>query len=164
MVGALGKALARAGNQVGIVTPLYLGIRERFPQLKNVDLPLDVPLGIRRLRGEVWGLEPGPGLTIYFVDAPEFFQRSTLYQTEGVDYPDNAERFMFFSKAVAHLGLHLPWKPEVVHLNDWQTAFAALLLHHQKKLPGWSNAPRTCLTIHNLAYQGVFPASQYVLA
>ncbi len=163
MVGSLGKTLARRGHRVGTVTPLYLGIRERFPGLKPVSLSLDFPLGVRRVKGEVWVLEQEPGLNIYFVDAPEFYQRATLYQREGVDFHDNAERFIFFSKAVAHLGLHLDWRPEVVHLNDWQTGFAALFLHHQRKLPGWEDAPRTCMTVHNLAYQGLFPASHYSL-
>jgi starch synthase len=163
MVGALGKALAVRGHKVGIVTPLYLGIRERFPAVRPLDLPLDIPLGLTRMRGEVWGFDPVPGLSVYFVDQPEFFQRSTLYQRFGVDYPDNAERFTFLSKAIAHLALHLPWKPEVVHLNDWQTALAALLLHHTRRIRGWENAPPVCMTIHNLAYQGVFPASRYPL-
>ncbi|HWH70856.1 MAG TPA: glycogen synthase GlgA [Candidatus Sulfotelmatobacter sp.] len=163
MVGALGKALAQGGHTVGLVTPLYLGIRERFPRLKLLDFPLDFALGVQRVRGEVWTLEPVPGLTVYFIDQPDFYQRPTLYQKDGVDYPDNAERFLFLSKAVAHLGLHLPWQPELVHLNDWQVSFTALFLHHQRQMPGWGTVPRTCLTIHNLAYQGVFPASQYVL-
>jgi starch synthase len=163
MVGALAKALARAGHRIGIVTPLYLGIRERYPALKRIDLPLDFALGVRRVRGEVWALETAPGLTVYFVEEPEFFQRSGLYQKDGVDYPDNCERFTFFSKAVAHLALHLPWKPELLHANDWQTGLSALFLHHQRRMPGWAEAPRVCTTIHNLAYQGVFPASQYAL-
>jgi starch synthase len=164
MVGALAKVLAGQGHTVGLVTPLYAGVRERLAGLKRVDLPLDFPLGVRRIEGELWSLGPLPNLTIYFVDQPEFFQRSTLYQKDGLDYPDNAERFIFLSKAIAHLGLHLPWKPEILHVHDWQTAFAALFIHHQRKLPGWSDAPRTCMTIHNLAYQGVFPASQYPLS
>jgi starch synthase len=166
MVGALGKALARAGHQVGIVTPLYSGIRERFPGLRQLDLPLDLPLGVRRVRGEVWTLESLSGLTVYFVDQPEFFQRSALYQKDGADYPDNAERFLFFAKAIAHLAAHLQGgQPEVLHLHDWQTAFAALFLQHDQKLAGQGSAPRSrvCMTIHNLAYQGVFPASQYAL-
>src|SRR5690349_9357738 len=96
MVGSLGKTLARLGHQVGTVTPLYLGVRERFPAMKRVELPLEFPLGIRQVRGEVWSLEQEPGLTVYFVDVPEFFQRSTLYQKEGIDFHDNAERFIFF--------------------------------------------------------------------
>jgi starch synthase len=163
MVGALAKTLARAGEQVGLVTPLYLGIRERFPELKLLDLPIDLPLGRQRVRGEIWSLEPHPGLTIYFLDQPGFYQRPTLYQKYGVDYPDNAERFVFFSKAVAHLALHLPWKPDLVHVHDWQAALTPLFLRHQGKLPGWANVPRVCTTIHNLAYQGIFPAGHYAL-
>ncbi len=164
MAGALPKALAKTGHQVGVVTPLYLGIRERFSELTRMDFPLEFPLGKRQLRGEIWSLESGQGLTIYFVDQPEFYQRATLYEKYGVDFPDNAERFMFFSKAVAHLALHLSWKPELLHLNDWQTGFAALLIHHQRKQAGQGNTPRTCMTLHNLAYQGVFPAAQYALS
>lgn len=163
MVGALAKTLARTGQTVGLVTPLYLGIRERFPELRRLELPLDVPLGTERVQGEVWCLEPMVGLTVYFIEQPGFFQRSTLYSKHGVDYPDNAERFIFFSKAVAHLALHLPWKPELVHVHDWQTGLVPLLLAHERRLPEWRHAPRTCLTVHNLAYQGVFPASRYAL-
>ncbi|MEO6184606.1 MAG: glycogen/starch synthase, partial [Verrucomicrobiota bacterium] len=97
----------------------------------------------------------------YFIDQPEFFQRTDLYEEKGISYPDNAERFIFFSKCVANLARYLPWKPELVHVNDWQTAFVPLLILHQRLHAGWSDAPRTCLTIHNLAYQGVFPKTHY---
>ena len=163
MVGSLAKTLARAGHRVGVVTPLYAGTRERLPELKQLDLSLELPLGARRVRGETWSVEPMPGLTVYFVDQPGFYQRADLYQAEGVDYPDNAERFMFFSKAAAHLALHLDWQPEVMHLHDWQTGPAALLIRHQRKLAGQGTTPGICLTIHNLAYQGLFPAAQYAL-
>src|SRR5207245_4191724 len=139
MVGALGKTLARAGHQVGIVTPLYLGVLEQFPDLKLQNIPLDLALGVTRVAGEIWTREPEPRLTIYFVDQPGFYQRPGLYQQYGLDYPDNAERFIFFSKAVAHLALHLPWKPELVHVHDWQAAPAALFIHHQRKIPGWTD-------------------------
>src|SRR5439155_7191212 len=113
--------------------------------------------------GEVWRLERKEGVTVYFVDQPVFYQRPGLYQKDGVDYADNAERFIFFSKAVAHLALHLDWQPEVLHVHDWQTGFAALLIQHHRKLTGQGTAPRICTTLHNVAYQGVFPAAQYAL-
>ena len=163
MVGALAKTLARGGHQVGLVTPLYAGVRERFPELKRAGMNLDVPLGPRPVSGDVWSLTTSAGLTVYFVDAPVFYERDGLYQARGVDYADNAERFIFFSKAIAHLGLHLPWKPQVVHLHDWQTGFAALFLRHQTNGAGQGDRPRTCMTIHNLAYQGLFPSGQYPL-
>jgi starch synthase len=163
MVGSLAKTLARDGHRVGVVTPLYAGIRERFPELRQIDIPLEFPLGPRRVRGETWSLEPIQGLTVYFVDQPAFYYRADLYQEEGVDYPDNAERFIYFSKAAAHLALHLDWQPEVLHLHDWPASPAAVLIHHQRKLAGQGTAPGVCLTIHNLAYQGLFPAARYAL-
>ncbi len=111
MVASLDKALVRAGHEVGVVTPLYQGIRERFPQMEAAGIPLDIPLGGRRVAGEVWVLKALKGQTVYFIDAPEFFQRAGLYQNEGVDYPDNAERFVFFAKTVAALALQLSWQP-----------------------------------------------------
>jgi starch synthase len=163
MVGALAKALANAGHQVGLITPLYAGVRERLPDLRRLEIPLDVPLGSRRLAGDVWSLEPRDGLTIYFVEQTEFFLRRGLYQEGSVDYPDNAERFIFFSKAVVQLARRLPWEPDWVHVHDWQVGLVPLLIQHEKLATGWGTAPRTCLTIHNLAFQGVFPAAQYAL-
>ncbi len=164
MSGALAKALAKGGHRVGLVTPLYLGMRERFKELKPLALPLDLPLGVARCRGEVWTLEPQPGMTVYFIDQPEFYQRSSLYHAHGLDYPDNAERFLFFSKAAARLAVDLDWKPELVHLHDWQSSFAALFIEHHRRLSNGQPGPRTCVTVHNLAYQGQFPAAQYALA
>ncbi len=163
MVGALAKTLAHGGHRVGVVTPLYAGIRERFPQLERLDSLLEFPLGTQQVHGETWSLEPLDGLTVYFVDQPAFYERADLYQAEGTDYPDNAERFMFFSKAAAHLALRLSWAPEVLHVHDWQAGMAALLVQHQQKLAGQGRAPGICLTIHNLAYQGLFPAAKYAL-
>jgi starch synthase len=161
MAGALAKSLANAGLQVGLVTPLYKGILENFPDLRRFDPGIDLPLGTSRVRAEILQRDWKPGLTVYFVHQPHFFQRAELYQEKGVDYPDNAERFIFFSKAVTHLARHLPSQPELIHVHDWQAGLVPLMIRHQKERAGWGTAPKTCLTIHNLAYQGVFPARCY---
>jgi starch synthase len=163
MVGALAKFLARAGHEVGVVTPLYRGLREKWTELRPLDYKLDVPLGVARMAGNVWTLEPGPGLTIYFIEQNQFFDRADLYQERDFDYKDNAERFVFFSKCVAHLARYLPWRPELLNAHDWQTALVAPLTRDQKARQGWTAAPRVCLTIHNLAYQGNFDAAKFVL-
>lgn len=163
MAGALAKSLAALGHQVGVVTPLHRGIREKFPALKKFDWQIDLPLGPRRVTAEVWTLQPSAGHTIYFIDQPEFFNRPGLYGTQGADYPDNAERFVFFSKCIAQLARHLPWRPELIHLHDWQTGLVPLLVKHGEQFEGWASPPRTCLTIHNLAYQGIFPRAAYAL-
>src|SRR5262249_52724412 len=159
MVGALAKTLAHAGHEVGMVTPLYKGIRSRFPGMQQVPLPLELPLAGQRFRASLWTLQPTPGLTVYFVEQPAFYERAELYHENGVDYPDNAARFIFFAKVVAHLAENLAWKPDVLHLHDWQAATAAVLLDHEKRNKGQGNVPPVCLTIHNLAYQGLFPFS-----
>ena len=162
-VGALGRALARAGHQVGIVTPLYRGVREKFPALRRVDWVFDIALGAKRVGAELWALEAARGLTVYFVHQPEYFDRAGIYG-EGADYWDNGERFIFFSKCVVHLVRYLPWQPEVVNVHDWQTGLVPALVLHQTRTEGWGSAPKICLTIHNLAYQGVFPASAYAFS
>lgn len=163
MVGSLGKALAREGHQVGIVSPLYRGIRKRFPALKKFDWWLELPLGDARVEGAVWTLRPEPNLTLYFIEQPGFFDRPGIYNEKQGDYPDNAERFIFLSKAVAHLARYLPSRVEVVHAHDWQTGLVPLLIRHEGGAGDWTNPPATCLTIHNLAYQGVFGGGAYVL-
>jgi len=162
MVGALAKSLARAGHRVSLVTPLYAGVREKFPQLKPTGLKLDLPLGSRHVPGDVWSLAPLENLTIYFIDQPEFYFRHSPYlQPDGISYPDNDERFIFFSKAVVHLAREV-LQPDVVHVHDWQVGFVPLLIRHEQLTGGWGKPPPTCLTIHNLAYQGTFPAWRYI--
>ena len=73
MVGALAKFLARAGHTVGVVTPLYRGLREKWTDLRPLDWFLEVPMGAARVAGKIWTLEPAPGLTIYFIEQPQFF-------------------------------------------------------------------------------------------
>jgi starch synthase len=161
MVAALAKSLASAGHEVGVVTPLYRQVWQHHPQ--RFDWRASLPLGDHRVRPEVWRLNPQPNLTLYFVHLPQYFDRDQLYGDARGDYGDNAERFVAFSKTVAHLARHLAWRPEVLHLHDWQTGLVPLLVRHQAAHGGWRNPPGTILTIHNLAYQGVFPPESYHL-
>jgi len=162
-VGALGKALARAGHEVAIVTPLHRGVRERFPGLRQVEWKFNLPLGAKRVEAALLALDAGSGLTVYFIDKPEYFDRAGIYNDHGGDYDDNAERFIFFSKCVVHLARHLPWRPDVLHVHDWPVGLVPLLAQHEHRLGGWAKPPRLCLTIHNLAYQGVFPRATFQL-
>jgi starch synthase len=162
-VGALGKALAKAGHEVAIVTPLHRGVRERFVGLRRVDWRFDLPIGAKRVDAALLAHDVGPRLTTYFIDNPGYFNRAGIYGEDGSDYGDNAERFIFFCKCVVHLARHLPWKAEVLHVHDWPTGLVPLLVQHEHRAGGWAKPPRLCLTIHNLAYQGVFPRSAFSL-
>ena len=162
MVGALAKTLAAQGHQVGVVTPLYRGIQKKFPSIRPFDWQLDLPLGADRVRGGVCVLEPADNLTIYFIDQPYFYDRDGIY-SGAWSYEENAARYIFLSKATANLARYLPWKPELVHVHDWQLGLVPLMIREQAAHDGWLDAPRTCLTIHNLAYQGDFNASAFAL-
>jgi len=162
MVGALARALANAGHEARVVTPLYRGIREKFPALRKVDWYFNLPLGENYVQAELWELDVAKGLKIYFIDQPGYFNRAGIYQENHFSYADNAERYIFFSKCVVHLARYLEWRPDVVHVHDWQVALVPALILQQKN-EGWGNPPATCLTIHNLAYQGVFPEAAFAL-
>ena len=159
MVGALGKALARAGHQVGLVTPLYSGhSRAISGDQKNSTGPGSAAwrrAGVRRKFGP---LRPEHGLTLYFIHQPEFYQRAgALSGSTAWIIRTTPQRFIFFSKCVAHLARHLPWKPEIVHLHDWQTGLVPLLILHEKLTEGWGNTPRTCLHDSQSGLSGDFP-------
>src|SRR5882762_5769976 len=118
MVGALGKALANAGQEVLIVTPLYRGIREKFPKIRREDWEFNLPLGARWEKGNLWSLKIARNLTINFIEHPGFFDRAGVYAEQNVSYADNADRFIFLSKCVAHLARYSPWHPDLVHVHD----------------------------------------------
>ncbi len=161
MVGALAKALAIKGAEVQVVTPLYRGIAEKFEGMELLDWELDLQMGDRIVSGKVWTLNPQPNLTVYFIDQADYFDRPGIYGEKSEDYPDNAERFLFFSKAAANLARYLGNPPEIVHAHDWQAGMVPVMVQHQHLRGGWHPAPKTCFTIHNLAYQGNFPSSSF---
>lgn len=156
MVAALAKSMARRGHRVGIVTPLYLGLFDKHPELKKLDYYLRLPLGDSWLEAEIFTLQPEPNLTVYFVHQPTLYQRRGLYGENNQDFPDNAQRFIYFSKAVTHLARYLDWGPQLVHLHDWQVGLVPLFIRHQQSREGWTTPTPTVLTIHNLAYQGIY--------
>ena len=166
MTAALGKYLARAGHRVGIVTPLHRGIPAQYAKrLKPFDWSLDLPLSNAVVHADVAVAEPEPNLTIYFVDAPVFYDRAGLYvdPASKAEYWDNTERYVFFSKAVVNLARYLPWKPEIVHVHDWHGGVVPLLVRHQSWNDGWMHPPKTVLTVHNLAPQGRCAGAKYGL-
>jgi starch synthase len=164
---ALPKALAALGQDVRVVMPLYQAVRDGACTLSLVLPDLQVPLHTGFKTARVWqGALPGqmgsvaqaPSVPVYCVEQDEYFARPGLYGSEAGDYPDNAERFSFFCRAVLALAMRLRWTPHVLHCHDWQTA---LLPAYLRFLPGLAPPlaqTATVYTIHNLLFQGLFPA------
>jgi len=163
MAGSLAKYLAAAGEEVVVVTPLYSGVREKIPKFGKPAVRVKLPMGRQIISADLRPVKPMEGLTVYFVDQPALYDRPGLYGEGGQDYPDNAERFIFFSKCVAHMARQPAWTPDIVHTHDWQAGLVSLFIAHQHWQDGWTRPPRNCFNIHNLAYQGVFPTAKYEL-
>ena len=153
--GALPKALVETGEaDVTLVTPLYGETRRDLLQEQPVFDNLDVEWLGRIRRTWVWYSEAA-GAPTFLIDAPEYFMRATVY-----GHADDHERFAFFSRAALTLLGRLGPAPDLVHMNDWQCGFASAWIRAGRPWGGFLAATRTLLSIHNLAYQGMFDPAE----
>ncbi|NIO48319.1 MAG: glycogen synthase GlgA [Candidatus Aminicenantes bacterium] len=158
---SLPAAIASLGHQVRVIMPMYRSVMKGNFKLRSLEKSLDLSHRGRLIKDKVFYSETGRNPLIYFIKRDEFFDRDMLYGTSKGDYPDNADRFIFFSKGILNLCKLAGFQPDVIHCNDWQTSLAPVYLKSlYKNDPFFCNA-RTIFTIHNLAYQGVFP-EQYM--
>jgi len=158
MTGSLSAALSRQGHEVVIAVPYYQQIRAlgltTFPVLEDIM----ADFGGRSVKASVLkSVLPKTDVTVYLVDCPEFFDRPGLYQEDGNDYGDNLERFALFCQAILATLKREYWQPHVIHCNDWQTALIPIYLRTWYREDPFYNPIKVLYTIHNLAYQGIFP-------
>jgi starch synthase len=149
-------ALGAMGHTVDVVTPKCRLAPELEEQLERQSLDLEVPVSWRRHRAEVFSLKTGPGVTLHLVCHDHLFDREGLYGNAYGDYEDNAERFIFFSRATVELGLALGQKIDAVHVHDWTTGLVPLYLKSLYADQPLLAEAGTLMTVHNLGSQGVF--------
>ncbi len=152
VVAALPKALAARGHDVRIVVPLYDTAKLDGVTLTAV-AELTIALGPHRY--QVRALALGGGPTIYFLHCPALYARGRLYTNDA----DEHRRFLLLSYAALELCARLDFAPDVVHCHDWQAALIPLLLKTTYARDRHVGGARSLLTIHNLNYQGGFPAA-----
>jgi starch synthase len=164
VAASLPASLQKLGCDVRIFMPLYRSVREKLGSLQLLAQNIMVPVGIHDYHVHFWESRTETGIPIYFIEKDEFYDRSHLYGSPvRGDYEDNAERFIAFNRAAQQLCTALDWFPAIFHLHDWQTALVSAYCHLN-----WRYDPRflksgTIFTIHNIAYQGVFPAGFFSL-
>ncbi|HEY0634100.1 MAG TPA: glycogen synthase GlgA [Gammaproteobacteria bacterium] len=151
--GSLPGTLTGLGQAVRLVLPAY---HQAVARLNGHTLRARLSLpGSEDEIAILEGTLPGSEVTVWLIDAPLHFNRAGgPYGTSSGDWPDNAERFALFARAVVELAMDragLDWQPDLVHCNDWQTGLVPALLAQEEQRPA------TLFTIHNLAYQGLFP-------
>ncbi|QDU21688.1 Glycogen synthase [Urbifossiella limnaea] len=167
VAASLPRALAGRGHQVAVVMPYYAAVRRTGTPVEKTGIALPVPLGGRTLACRLLRTRlPNSDVPVYLVEHPPFFERDDgpgrgLYQ-QGMpggykaDYPDNAERFTFFSRAVLEAVPFLGFTPDVIHANDWQTGLVPVFLNEAYRTKPAYKHVRSLFTIHNIAYQGTF--------
>lgn len=156
VVGALPKALAALGHEIIVFLPKYK--QSRLKQEHVVIPNLTVPMADHLLFCQIVDGGKHDGVQFYFVDHPEFAFRDGLYGDSRGDYPDNAERFTMFCRAVIEASKRFG-PPDVFHVHDWQAALIPVLLRNQYASDMDFSRTGTVLTIHNIGYQGSFPKS-----
>ena len=155
---ALSAYLHSEGHDIRVLMPFYSSIKregldiEPVANLQNLSItigPWDIEYAIDRVT------LPTSGLPVYLLRCPTFYDRPTLYTSDD----DEHLRFILLSRAAIEMCQHMQFAPDIFHSHDWHTALIPLYL---RTIYSWDKlfaATRSVLTIHNIGYQGVFPAN-----
>ena len=165
---ALPKSIKSLDHEVRIMMPRYGSINERKSKLHEMirlkDIP--IPLGKKQILASVRSsflANSHSKVQVYFLDNLALFGRSGLYVHPDTkkDYEDNDARFIFFARGVLEVLKRLGWQPDIIHCNDWQTGLVPVYLKTIYRDDAFYRDTKTVFTIHNMAYQGVFPRSSF---
>ena len=154
---ALPKALGRLGHDVTVVTPRYRGAPDGPVVGAGTIEVAGYPFRARLLEHVI-----GPGARVLLLDCPELYDREGIYYEAGGDYADNPVRFAFLSAAAIDFAAQQAAPFDIIHTHDWQGGLApiyARTLAPQHRSTAAPQHPSTVLTIHNLAYHGLFDKS-----
>ncbi len=161
-VGSLAGMLADSGHEVTVFVPGYRSVLEhKDAAAAQRRLRLKIEMGNQFLSGDVRVFSPRKNLTVHLICREEFFDRRAPYGNGERDYEDNADRFIFFCKGVVETLRLGDLQADVVHAHDWQAALLPLMLRDAERRQGVTLAMRTIFTIHNIAFQGIFPRAVF---
>ena len=151
VVGSLPTALRRLGADVRVALPHYGSIDRAAHRVRTTDDSFTVPMNGAVHQGSIDLIEPSP-FPLYLIGSDEYFaNRPELY-----GYPDDGHRFVFFSRGALAAAERMGWQPDVVHCHDWHSGLVPNWFHAARGNGARADTPATALTIHNLAYQGLF--------
>ena len=157
VAGALPGAIERLGHTATLFMPAYRRVFESGASVRPTGLTLRIPIGSKVVEGKVLESRlPDSSVRAFLIDQPGYFDREGLYGEGGTDYGDNAERFIFFDRAVLETIRIFHLDPDVIHCNDWQTGLIPVYLQTLFRPLTGLHRSGTLYTVHNLAYQGLF--------
>jgi starch synthase len=158
VAGALLHNLRAVGHDVRAFMPLYASVRKKYRELAPVSAvqQVAIAIGSNEYRYSLQTAHyPGTDIPVYFVDCPVLYERDALYTLDA----DEHRRFILLSRAALDSCRRLGFAPQVFHCNDWHTALLPMILKTQQAAYPLLASSKSLLTIHNIGYQGVFPAS-----
>lgn len=148
VAGALPLALEKLGQEIIIVLPRYKSIQES-------------QFRIKRLKDDISYSMIGKEIKVYFIESDNYFNRDGLYGDKTGDYKDNLERFSYYSKRTLQLLKEIRFKPEIIHVHDWQSSLIPVYLKTKSSDDTFYKDIKTVLTIHNIGYQGLFSKEEF---
>jgi len=163
VAGALPKYLQPLGCEMILVMPFYRKVRQSGAPIEFLGEEWEISIGDEVFEAEIYRGSLVPEIPVYFIGRDEFFDREYLYSTPKGDYFDNAERFIFFSKAVLQLCHHLNISPDIIHHHEWQTGLIPAYLQSTHRHDPLFSQTAVVFTIHNIAYQGLFRKEKFHL-
>jgi starch synthase len=161
VIGSLPGALKAAGEEPSLIVPGYSSIVENVenaPVLRDVAMRFGA--GVERF--SVLRATDSHGVPMYLIDHPGFFARPGIYGENGVDYPDNLRRFIFFGRAAAIASAEIV-APDIVHAHDWHSATVPIAMRADDTLRRRFKNALSVFTIHNLAFQGISQREDFAL-
>ena len=164
VLGALPEAMQKQGNDVKVFLPNYKSLDTSGHIIKPVSSNIIIKindknysLNINKIRFKKNNME------IFLIGSNYYFNRDGLYldPETNKDYPDNDERFIFFTRAVLALLKEINFKPDFIHVHDWQTALIPVFLKTDYENDSFYSKTKSILTIHNLAFHGEFKPERF---
>ena len=150
VAGSLPAALKKEGAECRVVMPLYGDIKPELREKMRYVTHFNVPLAWRNQYCGLFEAEAN-NVKYYLLDNEYYFKRSGIY-----GFYDDAERFVFFSKAILEMLTKIDYAPDIINCNDWQTAMVPVFLNVYYRSIEKFRGIRTVFTIHNIAYQGKY--------
>ena len=163
VAGALPKSLRALGCEIKLIMPYYRKVKDSGLPHQYLGQEIEVTLGDEKLKADIYLGHLSPDIPVYFIGREEFFDREYLYGTAKGDYFDNAERFIFFSRAALSFCQSMGFSPDIIHHHEWQTGLIPAYLKSAYQSAAFFSGSATVFTIHNIAYQGLFKKEKFGL-
>lgn len=148
VAGALPLALEELNQEVIVVMPGYKAVQNS-------------KIKIQKMKDGFSYAVIGKNIKVYFIENDSYFNRDGLYGDKNGDHKDNLDRFCFYNRRTLELLKEINFKPDIIHVHDWQAALIPVYLKTIYEHDGFYKNTKTLLTIHNIGYQGLFPKEEF---